>query len=86
MRDVCQKPNFKLLFGWVTSKLYEIMKGVRGVLKGFDELYTDLWKLGLITPENMKERSNHLKAPSLITIQLARASLNGIKVRDVFDR
>lgn len=38
MRDVYQKPNFKLLFGWVTSKLYEIMKGVRGVLKGFEEL------------------------------------------------
>jgi hypothetical protein len=38
MGDTYQKPNFKLLFGWVTSKLYEIMKGVRGVLKGFEEL------------------------------------------------
>lgn len=38
MRNVYRKPNFKLLFGWVTSKLYEIMKGVRGVLKGFEEL------------------------------------------------
>ena len=38
MKDVYQKPNFKLLFGWVMSRIYKIFKGVRGVMKGFDEL------------------------------------------------
>lgn len=38
MKDNYQKPNFKLLFGWVVSQLYKIMKRIRGVLQGFDEL------------------------------------------------
>jgi len=38
MKNTYKKPNFKFLFGWITTRLYEIMKGVRGVLKGFEEL------------------------------------------------
>jgi len=38
MKETYKRPNFKLLFGWVTSRLFEIMKQVRGVLKGFEEL------------------------------------------------
>ena len=38
MKDTYQRPNFKLLFGFVTSKLFELIKGVRGAIKGFDEL------------------------------------------------
>ena len=38
MKDVYQKPNFKLLFGWITSRLYKIFKGIRDVMKDFDEL------------------------------------------------
>jgi hypothetical protein len=38
MKTIYKKPNFKLIFGWVTSKLFEIFKGVRGVLKNLVEL------------------------------------------------
>ena len=38
MKDVYRKPNFKLLFGWITSRLYKIFKGIRNVMKDFDEL------------------------------------------------
>lgn len=38
MKETYKRPNFKLLFGWVTSKLFEIMKSVRGVLKDFEKL------------------------------------------------
>ncbi len=38
MKDTYRRPNFKLLFGFVTSKIFEIMKGIRGALKGFEEL------------------------------------------------
>ena len=38
MKDTYRRPNFKLLFGWITARLSEIMKGVRGVWKGFEEL------------------------------------------------
>jgi hypothetical protein len=38
MSDVYLKPNFKLLFSWVTSRIYRIFKSVRGVMKDFEEL------------------------------------------------
>jgi Transposase DDE domain len=38
METIYKKPNFKFIFGWVTSKLFEILKGVRGVLKDLVEL------------------------------------------------
>ncbi len=38
MKDIYRKPNFKLLFGWITSRLYKIFKGIRDVMKDFDEL------------------------------------------------
>ena len=38
MKDVYRKPNFKLLFGWITSRLYKIFKGIRNVMNDFDEL------------------------------------------------
>ena len=38
MTDTYRKPNFKVLFGWVTKNLYRIFKGVRGVWKVFVEL------------------------------------------------
>jgi hypothetical protein len=38
MQDEYSKPNFKFIFGWMTSRLFEIFKGVRGVLKDLVEL------------------------------------------------
>ena len=38
LKNEYRKPNFKLLFTWITSRLYKIFKGVRGVMKDFDEL------------------------------------------------
>lgn len=38
MKDTYKRPNFKFLFGYVISKLFEIMKCVRGVLKDFEKL------------------------------------------------
>ena len=38
MKDTYRRPNFKLLFSWITQRLSEIMKGSRGVWKGFEEL------------------------------------------------
>ncbi len=38
MKDIYRKPNFKLLFGWITSRLYKIFKGICDVMKDFDEL------------------------------------------------
>ena len=38
LEEVYRKPNFKLLFGWITSRIFKIFKGVRGVMKDFDEL------------------------------------------------
>lgn len=44
------KPNFKFIFGWMTSKLFEIFKGIRGVLKDLVELINR-------SMENRKRRS-----------------------------
>ena len=38
MKDTYKRPNFKLLFGYVMTRFFEIVKGVRGVLKDFEEL------------------------------------------------
>ena len=38
METIYKKPNFKFIFGWMTSKLFEILKGVRGVLRDLVEL------------------------------------------------
>lgn len=38
MKEVYMRPNFKLLFGWIMSRIFKIFKGVRGVMKDFDEL------------------------------------------------
>lgn len=35
LTEVYRKPNFKLLFGWITSRIYKIFKQVRGVMKDF---------------------------------------------------
>lgn len=37
-KTVYQRPNFKLLFTWVTSRLSKIFKGVRGVMRDFEKL------------------------------------------------
>jgi len=38
MEITYRKPNFKFIFGWITSKLFKILKGTRGVLKDLVEL------------------------------------------------
>ena len=60
MKDRYRKPNFKLLFGWVASRLYEIMKGVRGVLKGFEEL---LYRSLETRTHNSRAYEREIKSP-----------------------
>lgn len=38
MKEVYKKPNFKVLFGWVTKNIIKIFKEIRGVWKTFVEL------------------------------------------------
>lgn len=54
MRSTYKKPNFKYIFGWMTSRLFEIFKGVRGVLKELAELIDR-------SMEKRKRQSRHYK-------------------------
>lgn len=60
MKDTYRRPNFKLLFGWVTSKLFKIMKGVRGVMKGFEEL---LYRSIETRTHHSREYKREIKSP-----------------------
>lgn len=52
MKIKYRKPNFKYIFGWMTSKLFEILKGTRGVLKDLVELIN----------RSMETRERHSRA------------------------